>query len=81
MPRKTDSSQIERQAFGIRILRPSHPELRALRARHHPNYQGHRLWNATWLMMSFLEAHRPPPGTRVIEAGCGWGLSGIYCAP
>ena len=80
MPRKTDSSQIERQAFGIRILRPSHPELRALRARHHPNYQGHRLWNATWLMMSFLEAHRPAPGTRVIEAGCGWGLSGIYCA-
>lgn len=80
MSRKTDSSQIDRQAFGIRILRPTHPELRSLRARHNPNYQGHRLWNATWLLMSFLETHGLTHGSRVIEAGCGWGLSGIYCA-
>jgi len=70
----------DRRAFGLTILHPSHPELRQLRAVHAPQVQGHRLWNATWLLLRFFEAHPLPRECRVLEAGSGWGLSGIYCA-
>lgn len=70
----------DRHAFGLTILHPSHPELRQLRSLHAPKVQGHRLWNATWLLLRFLEGHPLPPEGRVLEAGSGWGLSGIYCA-
>ena len=64
----------------MRVLRPSHPDLRSLRSSHNPSYQGHKLWNATWLLLSYLEREPPKPDSRILEAGCGWGLSSIYCA-
>ena len=77
---KTQPAADERQVFGIRVLRPTHPDLRRLRATHSPHYQGHKLWNATWLLLSFLDRCGLPRDVRVLEAGCGWGLAGIYCA-
>ena len=62
------------------MLRPGDPQLRTLRAAHSPSQQGHKLWNATWLLLSYLEKHPPPDGARIVEVGCGWGLAGIACA-
>ncbi|HEY3699000.1 MAG TPA: methyltransferase domain-containing protein, partial [Spongiibacteraceae bacterium] len=31
-------------------------------------------------LMDFLDEHPLPKRKRVIDAGCGWGLGGIYCA-
>ena len=70
----------ERQAFGLRIPKPSHPELRKLHSRHTPTAQGHKTWNATWLLADFLTRQDLPRGLRVIDVGCGWGLAGIFCA-
>lgn len=70
----------DRQAYGLRLAAPGHPELRKLQARHAPVRQGHRLWNATWLLVEYLAEQRLPPGLAVLEVGSGWGLSGIYCA-
>lgn len=78
--RKTESAPYERQVFGIRVLRPSHPRLRQLRRRHTPSFQGHKLWNATWLLLSYLEKHAPAQPARIMEVGCGWGLASVYCA-
>ena len=66
--------------YSGRILKAGHPELRQLRARHTPTYQGHKLWNATWLLLSFLEKQGLESKSRVVEAGCGWGLASIFCA-
>ncbi|MBN1255650.1 MAG: class I SAM-dependent methyltransferase [Deltaproteobacteria bacterium] len=30
--------------------------------------------------MDYLKGHPLPEGARVMEIGCGWGLTGIYCA-
>jgi predicted nicotinamide N-methyase len=79
-PRKTEPGPYERQVFGIRVLRPSHPRLRELRRHHTPSYQGHKLWNATWLLLSYLEKHKPAQPVNIMEVGCGWGLASVYCA-
>ena len=79
-PPKTESGPYERQVFGIRVLRPSHPRLRRLRALHAPSFQGHKLWNATWLLLSYLEGQPPVDAARIMEVGCGWGLASVYCA-
>ena len=62
------------------MLRPSHPWLRRLRSLHAPSFQGHRRWNATWLLLSYLERHPPGDAARIMEVGCGWGLASVYCA-
>jgi len=70
----------DRQAYGLRLPAPGHPELRRLQGAHAPAQQGHRLWNSTWLLLDFLIEQRLPPGLAVLEAGSGWGLAGIWCA-
>ncbi len=80
MQSKPESSRGERQAFGLRLLKSFHPELRQLRGRHQPTAQGHKAWNATWLLLDYLQRQELPPGLRVLDVGCGWGLTGIFCA-
>ena len=41
---------------------------------------GNKHWPSADLLMDFLEQHPLPKKKRVIDVGCGWGLSGIYCA-
>ncbi|MFH1568360.1 MAG: hypothetical protein ABIL09_10235, partial [Gemmatimonadota bacterium] len=53
---------------------------RLLQAGQTPVEQGHRLWNATWLLIDFLRSRPLPAGCSVLEVGAGWGLAGIYCA-
>ena len=70
----------QRTAFGVTILKPGHPRVRALKKDHEPEIHGDRFWNSSYLIMDFLERQGLPAGSRVMEVGCGWGLLGIYCA-
>ena len=51
----------ERLAFGLRIPRPTHPQLRQLKGGDTPQEQGHKAWNAGWLRVgtvwSLLRPH------------------------
>ena len=70
----------ERTAFGLRLPSATHPELRLVKGRNAPRQQGHKAWNAGWLLMDFLQRHPLAPQARVLDVGCGWGLGGIFCA-
>ncbi len=70
----------QRTAYGVTILKASHPRVRALKKDHEPEIHGDRFWNSSYLIMDFLERQGLPAGSRVMEVGCGWGLLGIYCA-
>jgi predicted nicotinamide N-methyase len=70
----------ERHVFGLRVPKASHPELRRLKALGTPRVQGHKAWNAGWLLIDFLQRRAQPPGASILDAGCGWGLSGVFCA-
>ena len=80
MTDKAATGRHSRQVFGIEVLKPSHPQLRQLKALHNPTSQGYKLWNSTWLVLDFLERQGMPEHTRILDAGCGWGLAGICCA-
>ncbi len=68
------------QAYGIYLLRSQHRLIRRLKKRYQPSVHGHKTWNASFLLMDYLN-HKPiAKGTKVLEIGCGWGPASVYCA-
>jgi predicted nicotinamide N-methyase len=68
------------RAHGVRVLLSGHPEIRRLKRLHVSSFHGNRFWNSSWLLMDFFSRRGLPEGTRILDLGCGWGLTGIYCA-
>jgi len=66
--------------YGVTLLLSSHPAVRRLKRLHRTSIHGNKLWSSSWVLMDFLDRQRIPPGLRIMDVGCGWGLLGIYCA-
>jgi len=75
---KTRKSEI--RAHGVRVLLSRHPEVRKLKEYNIPSNHGNKFWTSSWLLMDYFKRRGLPKGSRIMEVGCGWGLSGIYCA-
>jgi predicted nicotinamide N-methyase len=59
----------------------SHPVVRQIRRQGvSPNIHGNKLWKSSRLLIDYLGKHRPTHSARVLDVGCGWGISGIWCA-
>lgn len=59
----------------------SHPDIRrAKRANEAPAIHGNKLWKSSCLIIDYLHRHPEPAPQRVLDAGCGWGIGGIWCA-
>ena len=59
----------------------SHPVIRRVKRQGtHPSIHGNKLWKSSCLLIDYLQEHRPETCNRVIDVGCGWGISGIWCA-
>jgi len=70
-----------RNAFGLEILKNSHPDIRRLKALGGDiELHGNKFWKSTFVLMDYLREYPPEPGSRILELGCGWGLGGIFCA-
>lgn len=77
--RKPSAQQFER--FDIQRMAASHPAMRKLKRQGHvASIHGNKHWPAADLLMDYFERNPIPKRKRVIDAGCGWGLGGIYCA-
>jgi predicted nicotinamide N-methyase len=70
----------ERHAFGITMLKASDARVRKLKKQYEPFIHGNKIWNSSWCIMDFLQHQNLPKGSKVLEAGCGWGPTGIFCA-
>lgn len=69
-----------RSIHGIKIPYADHNELRRLKRAFRPWNHGHKIWPASWLLIDYIRRTRAASGRRVMDLGCGWGLSGIYGA-
>ena len=76
----TNREKTEIRAYGIRALQSRHPDIRKLKRFHTPSVHGNKQWASSWLLMDYFKHHPLPKRARVMEIGCGWGLTGIYCA-
>ena len=75
------SSSLQRNLFGLTVLKNSHPDIRRIRTETgYPTIHGNKFWKSTILLMDYLNEFPPPKKAKILEIGCGWGLGGIYCA-
>ncbi len=70
-----------RRFRGISVPTASHPAIRRIKRQGtHPAIHGNKLWKSSALLIDYLHKHRPSHTRQVLDAGCGWGSSGIWCA-
>ncbi|MCE2459966.1 MAG: hypothetical protein J4F38_04210 [Pseudomonadales bacterium] len=68
------------RAYGIYLLSSQHRLIRRIRRVYEPSIHGNKAWRASFLLMDYLLHNPPRRGVRVMELGCGWGPSGVFCA-
>lgn len=68
------------QAYGIYLLEAKHRLIRRLRKAYQPSVHGHKTWNASFLLMDYLQHEPLARRARVLEIGCGWGPGAVFCA-
>ena len=81
---RTERSKIQADSvhyLGTTALRPNHPEVKALRRQgHQPSIHGTKVWRSSFVVMKYLKRNPIPERAKVMDIGCGWGLTGIYLA-
>ena len=71
----------ERRFRGVVMPTASHPAIRQVkREGNYPSIHGDKLWKSSCLLIDYLNRNPPEHCRSVIDVGCGWGISGIWCA-
>jgi predicted nicotinamide N-methyase len=71
----------EHRFRGVTMPTASHPAIRRVKKQgHEPSIHGNKLWKSSFLLIDYLNKNRPEHAGAVIDVGCGWGISGIWCA-
>ena len=66
---------------GVTMPTGSHPAIRRVKRQGvYPAIHGNKLWNSSFLLIDYLNKNRPEHCASVMDAGCGWGIGGIWCA-
>ena len=59
----------------------AHPAIRRVKRQQiHPSIHGDKLWKSSLLLIDYLNKNPPEHTAKVLDVGCGWGISGIWCA-
>ena len=65
----------------IKALKGSHPEVRRLKSKQdNPSIHGNKVWSSSFVLIDYLYHNPLPKGAKVLDVGCGWGLTGIWLA-
>jgi len=74
------NNKAEIKAYGLRLLLSRHPEIAKLKKTHTPSVHGNKSWSTSWVLIDHIRKTRLEPGSKILEIGCGWGMTGIFCA-
>lgn len=67
-------------AYGIYLLKVSHPWVRKMRKSIRPSEFGQKTWGSSFLAIDWLQENPLPAATTLLELGCGWAPIAIYAA-
>jgi predicted nicotinamide N-methyase len=74
-------SPTENRFRGVIMPTKSHPAIRKVKREGiYPSIHGDKLWKSSCLLIDYLKKNPPEHCESVIDVGCGWGVSGIWCA-
>ena len=78
---KKQKTKTAYRIHGAVLPTSSHPAIRAVkRQTDAPSIHGNKLWKSSRLVIDYLNKNPPEHSKRVLDVGCGWGISGIWCA-
>lgn len=67
--------------LGIKALRSRHPKIRKLkRQQQGHSAHGNKVWRSSFVLMDYLTTYPPTIASKILDVGCGWGLTGIFLA-
>ena len=73
--------RIQHRFRGVIMPTASHPAIRQVKRQGaFPSIHGNKLWKSSCLLIDYLHRNPPEHARSVIDVGCGWGASGIWCA-
>ena len=66
-------------AFGVTCLMPKHPKIKAIqKSQGEASIHGTKVWDASFVLMDFLEIDGLPESPKILDIGCGWGPLTCY---
>lgn len=70
-----------RDIYGITVRKNAHSDIRRIKKQGGQTaIHGNKFWLSSTVMMDYLQQYPPKKGASLLEVGCGWGISGIFCA-
>ena len=66
--------------MNIEALKASHPGVRRLKRQQSHAAHGNKVWRSSFVLIDYLSTWEIPDRSKVLDIGCGWGLTGIYLA-
>ena len=68
--------------LGVKALRSGHPAVRRLKRlqQGYNSAHGNKVWRSSFVLMDYLSSQPPTQNSKVLDIGCGWGLTGIFLA-
>jgi len=70
-----------RDIYGLAVLKNSHPAIRKIKRDSEVTaLHGNKFWQSSTILIDYLRVEPPQKHWRILEIGCGWGISGIYLA-
>lgn len=77
---KAKKSEQVIEELGVKRMTSKHPEIKKLKKQYPTSIHGNKFWSSSYLLMDYLNDNPPKKKTRILEIGCGWGLTAIYCS-
>ncbi|MBT8139002.1 MAG: methyltransferase domain-containing protein [Gammaproteobacteria bacterium] len=68
------------EEMGVLRMTTKHPTIRKLKRKYPTSIHGNKFWSSSYLLMDYLTDNPPKKKHRILDLGCGWGLTSIYCA-
>ena len=67
--------------LGIKALQTNHPTVKKIKRQQSGHTaHGNKIWRSNFVLIDYLSTYPPNQNSKILDIGCGWGLTSIYLA-